>query len=70
MKTENLNRWISIVANIAILVGLIFVFVELRQNRYALTAQSADSIAESPPPTTIIFLPAICSGSINRYATF
>jgi len=32
MKNENLNNWISLVANIGVLVGIVFVSVELSQS--------------------------------------
>lgn len=39
METERLIRWLTIGANLAILVGLVLVLVELNQNRLMMRAQ-------------------------------
>lgn len=46
MKTDELIKWLTIGANVAILVGLAFVIFELRQNNDALELQSQDAIAD------------------------
>ena len=47
MNRENLNLWFSFITNIAVLVGLIFVGYEIRQNTAQLRAESSQSITES-----------------------
>ena len=47
MNRENLNLWLSFITNIAVLVGLIFVGYEIRQNTAQLRAESSQSITES-----------------------
>ena len=43
MKHENLNNWISLVANIGVLVGIIFVSIELSQaNRIGTNSAESD----------------------------
>lgn len=44
--TDNILKWLTIGANIAILIGLLFVIFELRQNNNALKMQSQDAIAD------------------------
>ena len=46
MKSEQLNNWLSVLANLGVLIGLIFVGVELRNSSNSVTGQIADSIAE------------------------
>lgn len=47
MKSESrLNQWITIGANVAVLIGLIFVGLEVRNSRAAAEAQAADGIAD------------------------
>lgn len=45
-NSDRLLKWLSIGANIAILIGLIFVIMELRQNNDSLKLQSQDAIAD------------------------
>ena len=46
IKTDILLKWLTICANLAILIGLIFVSLELRQNNDALKLQSQDAISD------------------------
>ncbi len=46
INSDNLIKWLTICANLAILVGLVFVILEIRQNNDALKIQSQDAIAE------------------------
>ena len=47
VRTESgINRWISVGANVAVLLGLIFVGLEVRNSRAAAEAQAADGIAD------------------------
>ena len=47
MNRENLNWWMSLTTNIAVLFGLLFVGYEIRQNSAQLRAESSWSITES-----------------------
>ena len=46
MKSDRLLRWLNIGANLAVLGGLIFVGVQVRDGRAAAEAQVADGIAD------------------------
>ena len=46
MNRENLNWWMSLLTNIGVLCGLIFVGYEVRQNTVQLRAESSQSITE------------------------
>ena len=45
MKRDRLDRWLSVGANLAVLLVLLFVAQEVRQSRNAGIAQAADGIA-------------------------
>jgi len=45
-SADNLLKWLTIFANVAILIGVLFLVFELRQNNDALRLQSQDSIAD------------------------
>ena len=47
MNRENLNWWMSLLTNIGVLCGLIFVGYEVRQNTVQLRAESSQSITEA-----------------------
>ena len=46
MNRENLNWWMSLLTNIGVLCGLIFVGYEVRQNTVQLRVESSQSITE------------------------
>jgi len=46
MQRENINRWISIVANIGVLIGLILVAVEINQANTTARAEMATSFQD------------------------
>ena len=46
MEKDHLSRWLSVGANLAVLVGLIFVAMEVRQSRNAGIVEAADGIAD------------------------
>ena len=46
MNRENLNWWMSLLTNIGVLCGLVFVGYEVRQNTVQLRAESSQSITE------------------------
>ena len=45
MKNENLHRWLTLAANLGVLVGIILVAVELRQNLTAVRAQTRHEVS-------------------------
>ena len=51
MKTDNkldwVNRWITLAANIGVLLGIIFLIVELRQNTTATRLQASSNFQDS-----------------------
>jgi hypothetical protein len=47
MNRENVNWWLSVITNIGVLSGLVFVGYEIRQNTVQLRAESSHSITES-----------------------
>ncbi len=46
MNTEKLNSWLGVLGNIGILVGIVFLAIEVRHSSNAVNAQMADSIAD------------------------
>ena len=44
MNTEKLNHWLALIANIGVLVGIIFLVIEIRQNTDALYAETNQAI--------------------------
>ena len=47
MNRKNLNWWLSVVANLGVIGGLVFVGFEVRQNTVQLRAESSRSITET-----------------------
>ena len=47
MKRKDVNLWLSSITNIGVLIGLVFVGYEIRQNTVQLRAESSQSITES-----------------------
>ena len=45
-RTERLNQQLTLIVNISVVIGIIFLAVELRQNTQAIQAQTRDSITE------------------------
>ena len=39
MKVDNLNKWITVAANLGVIIGIIFLVVEINQNNELLAAQ-------------------------------
>ncbi len=65
MKTDSINRWLILGANLGVLVGIIFLAIELRQNNELLEAQTraenfdriigfAEQIIENPALATAL----------------
>ena len=46
MKMEGLNTWLTLIANVGVLAGIVFLAVELQQNTSMMRAQTRDSITE------------------------
>ena len=47
MQIDGLNRWLTIVANVGVVVGIAFLVVEIRQNTIALSAEAYQSRSEA-----------------------
>lgn len=47
MKRDDLNWWLTLVANAGVIAGLVFLAYELRQNTMQLRAESSYAISES-----------------------
>ena len=47
MKTEILNRWLSLGANVGVLIGIVFLAIEIQQNTEMTRAQMIQSRAEA-----------------------
>jgi len=43
---SKLNQWLTLVANLSVVVGIVFLAVELRQNTEVMRAQTRDSMTE------------------------
>jgi hypothetical protein len=46
MDSDQISRWLSLVANVGVLIGLVFVGIEVRNSSNAITAQSAQAVAD------------------------
>ncbi len=56
MKADNVNRWLTLGANVGVVIGIIFLAVELQQNNELLQSQASITFVE------------IRSGSLNNLA--
>ena len=45
MNLDNFNKWLTLIANVGVLVGIIFLAIEVQQNSRMMQAQTRDSIA-------------------------
>ena len=46
MNLDKVNKWLTLSANVGVLVGIVFLAAELRHNSSAISAQTQDSIAD------------------------
>ena len=46
MNLDKINRWLTLLANLGVLAGILFLAIELEQNTKATQAQTRDSITE------------------------
>jgi hypothetical protein len=46
MNFDKVNQWLTLLANVGVLVGIVFLAVELRHSSSAISAQTQDSIAD------------------------
>ncbi len=46
MNLDKVNQWLTLLANVGVLVGIVFLAVELRNSSSAISAQTQDSIAD------------------------
>lgn len=49
MDTDRLNRWLTLAANIGVLIGIILLVIELDQNRDMMRAQTRNELARGLP---------------------
>ena len=47
MDSDRLNRWLTLAANLAVLVGLVFLVVEINQNNEMMRAQTRSGITDA-----------------------
>ena len=47
MKLSNLNEWLTLIANVGVLIGIIFLALEMRQNTSMMQAQIRQGITEN-----------------------
>ena len=64
MKAEKLSAWLSLGANLAVLVGLILLIIEIRQNTNMMESQIHQSrtetaLSEQQPVFNSDYMPAI-----------
>jgi len=52
MNLDNLNRWLTLISNVAVLTGIIFLAVELQQNNLIAKAQTRTEITRSSVENT------------------
>ncbi len=53
-KPSKLNERLTLIANLSVVVGIIFLAVELRQNTQAIEAQTRDSLTEKQMLLTVV----------------
>ena len=46
MATTKINDWMTLIANVSVVAGIVFLAAELRQNTNAIRAQTRDSVTE------------------------
>ncbi len=46
MSLDKVNRWLTLLANVGVLAGIVFLALEMRHNSNAINAQTHDSIAD------------------------
>jgi hypothetical protein len=46
MNLDKINQWITLLANVGVLIGIVFLALEMRHSSNAVTAQTQDSIAD------------------------
>ena len=47
MNTDNINKWLALIANFGVIAGIVFLAIELRQNNDNLEAQSRFTLKEN-----------------------
>jgi hypothetical protein len=47
LNTDNINKWLTLVANLAVVAGIVFVALELNQNSRMMKTQTRNAITES-----------------------
>ena len=52
MNIDNLNRWLTLISNVAVLAGIIFLVVELQKNNLIAKAQTRTEITRASVENT------------------
>ena len=47
MKPLNLNEWLSLLANVGVIAGIVFLAIEIRQNTNMMQAQTRESVSQN-----------------------
>lgn len=55
MNLDNLNRWLTLISNIAVLTGIVFLAIELQQNNLIAKAQTRSAITQTSVENTRLF---------------
>lgn len=46
MTMDKLNQWLTLLANVGVIAGIVFLGIEIRQNTEMIQSQTRDSISE------------------------
>ena len=72
MKFESLNRWLSLAANIGVVVGIVFLIIEINQNTLATRIAARDSATQGHIDymalaiDSSLLAEALSKGSVNQ----
>ena len=47
MKLDNLNKWLTLIANVGVLSGIVFLAIEVQQNSNAISSQTRSTITQN-----------------------
>jgi len=54
MQLDDLNKWLTLAANVGVLAGIIFLAIELQQNTNMMQAQTRQAITENSNSINIV----------------
>jgi len=64
MNLDDFNKWLTLIANVGVLTGIIFLAIELQQNTNMMQAQTRDSVTKN----TLDYISIILSSPENTRA--